>query len=80
MTHLEYLPCLGKSDHVVLKFQLACYTSMVETEHPKWNFNRVDFMELNRRITEADWGQLQSLDVETGHVTFKETVLSMSNQ
>ena len=77
LTHLAYSSGLGKSDHVVLSFELACYTSISECSLRKPNFHRADFGELNRRIDETDWDSLQSGNVEEGYTLFKETLNSI---
>ena len=77
LTNLEYLPSLGKSDHVVLAFQVACYTSQANPEQVKLNFHRADFLAMNQRLAETDWSQLQSVDVEQGYQIFKETLGSI---
>ena len=71
---LEYLPGLGKSDHVILSFQVACYTTQTESGQRKLNFHRANFAELNRLLTETDWHQLLTLTVEEGFSFFKHAL------
>ena len=54
LTNLQYLPGLGKSDHVVLDFGLACYTAQSLFRAAKLNYHRANILELNRKIAMTD--------------------------
>ena len=77
VTSLNYFPGLGKSDHVLLKCKLACYSLASRTESLKWNFNRANFQDLDRRIRQIDWDCLSVLPVEAGYQWFRDTLLSL---
>ena len=74
LNQLQYCPGLGKSDHVVLTFELACYTTQSVGELRWLNFHRADFKELNRRVNVTDWKVLLSTSVEEGYSFFKDTL------
>ena len=74
---IEHCPGLGKSDHGLLKCQLACYSSTSRHVNIKWNFNKADFVEMNRRIEMIDWKGLTTLDVSTGYKMFIDTLFSL---
>ena len=74
LTNLQYLPGLGKSDHVVLDFGLACYTAQSSFRPARLNFHRANFLELNRKIAMTDWDSLISSSVDDGYNYFKGTV------
>ena len=74
LTNLQYAPGLGKSDHVVLNFGLACYTAQSSFQPTRLNFHRADFTELNRKIAETDWGSLKCSTISEGYNFFKNSV------
>ena len=74
LNQLQYCPGLGKSDHVVLTFELACYTTQSVGELRRLNFHRADFKELSRRVNVTDWKVLLSTSVEEGYSFFKDTL------
>ena len=47
---LDYCSGLGKSDHVLIKCQLACYSATCGSPDLKSNLNRADFDRLNENI------------------------------
>ena len=55
VSNLNYLPGLGLSDHVVLKFTLACYTEPHRLAEPKLNYNRGNFNLLRNILSKVDW-------------------------
>ena len=69
---LDYQPGLGKSDHVVLRFRLACYASRVSPSHVRLNFHKADFHQLNAKIEAVDWKDLNHHNIETGYEMFKK--------
>ena len=52
--NLQYCPGLGSSDHIVLRFDLACYTVRHESQDSRPNFNWADFEKLNSLICDGD--------------------------
>ena len=74
LSNLQYLPGLGKSDHVVLRFQLACYTDQVVLGLERPNFHRANFSELDKKLSEVNWNQGLSGSVEEGYRYFKLTI------
>ena len=64
LTSLSYSSGLGKSDHVTLLFQLACYTSQPESCPTKLSIHRADFKRLNQMLLETDWHELMTDGVE----------------
>ena len=62
--NLEYLPGLGASDHIILQFQLACYSPVTEPPEPRFNLHRGNYKLLNQRILEDNWAPCATLEVE----------------
>ena len=77
---LDYYPGLGKSDHVLIKGQLACYSTSVEATNFKWNLGRADFQKLGKKIDKADWSSLSVLDDNAGYQQFRETLLTLMGE
>ena len=46
--NLELLPGLGTSDHVMIQFQLACYSPAIDHAIPRLNLNKGNFKLLNQ--------------------------------
>ena len=77
---LEHCPGLGKSDHVLLKCKLFCYSMIVKPERLKWNFNRANFQELAGRVRLVNWDCLSTMDVDAGYRWFSDTLFSLMNE
>ena len=69
--NMTYLPGLGNSDHVTLRFKLACYACKTESFVRKYNYWRADYAELNRLISTEDWGIMNGLNVDESYSFFK---------
>ena len=76
---VDYCPGLGKSDHVVLKCEMACYSSVHKSNCSKWNFNRANFQELGREVRDVNWDFLSSVDVDAGYQQFCDTLLFLQS-
>ena len=74
VSDLNYLPGLGLSDHVVLKFTLACYTDPHRTAEPKLNYNRGDFNLLRSILSKVDWSGMHDLNVHDAYDFFKDAL------
>ena len=74
---LEYFPGLGKSDHVILRFQLNCYSSQVDSSTKRLNFNKANFSQLREMLDEVNWQCLATLDIDSGYKFFRDTLSSV---
>ena len=63
MTHLEYLPSLGASDHLVLLFNYVCYIPPETSSPPKFNFFKGDYVAMREALGGMDWNL--SMDCST---------------
>lgn len=70
VSSLQYLPGLGQSDHLLLKFRLNCYTIRSENRSTKPDFNRADFERLNMMMNRIDWSSLDGLSMEESYHFF----------
>ena len=70
LTNLEYCPGLGKSDHIVMRFEVTCYTCLKQPEKVRLNFRRANWADLNDRLSRANWQSLTTLDVQSGYELF----------
>ena len=71
---LKFSPGLGNSDHVVLTFELACYSASRESVIPQLDFRRANFQELNIMLQDVNWDVLQELEIEESYQFFKDSV------
>ena len=67
---LTYMPGLGCSDHVVLKFNLACYTERRTPSGPSLNYNRGDYDLLRSLLQEVDWSVMHDDNVDHAYHFF----------
>ena len=74
LSHLLFLPGLGKSDHVVLKFSIHCYTFRTPDNSRRLNFNKANFVLMNNMIGSTDWSYLEQLDVKEGWEFFRDSL------
>ena len=72
VSNLEYLPGLGSSDHVILRFTLVCY-SPVRSSSMK---HRVytDYQLVTEELSSSNWADLEGLTLEEAYKLFKARV------
>lgn len=72
--NLTYLPPIGNSDHLVLQFDLICYTQPAEPDRTRLNLNKGNYQRLNELIKRSAWDGVHSPDLQTGYGVFKDTL------
>ena len=77
LSGLEYLPGLGKSDHLMLRFCLRCYTTQADLNQRRLNFHKANFEKLRNMLNETNWECLSSLDIEAGYQFFWNKLASV---
>ena len=68
--NLQYLPGLGRSDHVVLSFTLTCYTDWRSRCYQRLNFNKGDYDLLRSLLAKVDWSLMQGNEVHHAYQFF----------
>ena len=58
VSNLEYLPSLGNSDHVCLKFTYNCYIENIITKETTWKFNCADYDQIRQDLEKVNWSQV----------------------
>ena len=76
--NLTYLPPLGNSDHLVLKFDLTCYTLATDRDEQRLNLNKGNYEQLNSLIGQAGWENLHWTDIEADYCSFKDTLAHLT--
>ena len=67
-------PPIGSSDHVVLQFQINCYGQEAHTSGVHLNFNKGDYLLLNKLIRETSWDAEVPTDPQHRYELFKRTL------
>ena len=55
ISDIQYLPGLGLSDHVCLKFELICYGKYIQDKKPRYNLCQADFGKMRTLFEAIDW-------------------------
>ena len=63
--NMEYLPGLAKSDHVVLRFIVACYVDMHAPNCPRIIQTNYDC--LNDFLRSCNWEEISAMNVEEAY-------------
>ena len=71
--NLTYLPPLGNSDHVMLQFEVNCYTQRMVSDRVCLNYNKGDYDCLNKMIREAVWDVAESTNIQQQYGTSRDT-------
>ena len=71
---IQYLAPLGNSDHVVLRFDLVCYTSCKGPQHTSWNYGKGRYNLLRELLAGIDWSPMLDMDVHGAYDFFKTVV------
>ena len=76
LSELRHPPGLGKSDHIILRFCLNCYTAILPAHDKRPNFHRGNFVQMREMLSEVNWQHLStlSLSLEGGYTFFRESL------
>ena len=75
---IEYLPAIGSSDHVCLRFNLLYYSSYSQVSRPKYNLYQANFDTVRQLLQEIDWDDnLSPLDIHSALQFFATKFTSM---
>ena len=81
VSHIEYLPGLSKSDHLLLRFTVVCYTTPCTTQIiTKPALHKVDFDLLRREVTKVDWVPIQEMSAQCSYTYFENTISRLVDQ
>ena len=59
--NIEFLPGLGKSDHLILEFEYICFSERVFSKHVhRQNFFRGNYEAINTKLSNTSWENLCS--------------------
>ena len=70
--NLEYLPGLGSSDHVILRFSLTCYS--VIRPDPSPFHTHTNYELLTNELRACDWAQMDDMEMEDAYQFFKDSL------
>ena len=72
INHIDYLPGLGKSDHVCIHFHLLCYSTFKPNQTPRYSVNRADFDTMREALYTIDWLDImEPMDTQGAQKFFK---------
>ena len=72
INHIDYLPGLGKSDHVCIRFHLSCYSTFKPNQTPRYNVNRADFDTIREALYTIEWLDImEPMDTQEAWKFFK---------
>ena len=70
---IKYEAPLGKSDHLVLKFDYMCYKKETQVLTSKFNYNKGNYEQLRQELALYDWQEeFENLNVEEGWECFEK--------
>jgi hypothetical protein len=73
---IQYEAPLGKSDHLVLKFDFLCYKEILSPKTSKFSFHKGDYTALSEEISKHKWkDDLTSLTVEESWNLFEKRLM-----
>ena len=74
LSELRHLLGLGKSDHIILRFRLNCYTAILPAHDKRPNFHRANFVQLREMLSEVNWRHLSALSLWKMAIHFSENL------
>ena len=54
VSDIQYLPGLGLSDQICLKFTLTCYGTFIHDNKPRYNLHQADFERMRSLLEDID--------------------------
>ena len=81
VSHIDYMPSLSKSDHLVLRFSVRCYTvPNVAQFSKKPALHRANFDLLRGEAAKIDWAKIQGMSVASAYKFFENTISRLVDQ
>ena len=81
VNNIEFLPGLGSSDHIILRFDIVCYTQpwhVMSTKRPA--YYKADFDSLRQHAAQMQWGHPNSLEVQEAYSVFQQRVAKLVDE
>ena len=78
--NIDFHPGLGHSDHIIITFDLECYTHHTEATGGAPNLHRANFDLLKHLIKSADWEMAVDKSVQKRYDHWKKTVNDLTNR
>ncbi|XP_069119069.1 uncharacterized protein [Argopecten irradians] len=77
ITNIKFNPGLGKSDHLMLEFDILCYAEILEQNIDKRNFLKGNYVSINKELAEHASEDTTNMDANE-HWTHLMNILSTS--
>jgi hypothetical protein len=75
INNIQFLPSLGKSDHITLLFDFNCYIESVQSSTKKNNFFKGDYVSMCENLESLPWTELlEECDISRSWDTFAERI------
>ena len=72
---ISYLPGLGSSDHLIIRFKIICYTSPCQNLHKsKPALYKADYQKLRYHASLIPWEQVNTMDLAEAYSFFKNSL------
>ena len=78
--NIDFHPGLGHSDHIIIMFDVECYTHHTEATGGAPNLHRANFDLLKHLIKSADWEMAVDRSVQKRYDHWKKTVNDLTNR
>ncbi len=65
---IEYLPPLGKSDHVTLKFIVKLYIDKPRNSDKRYNFFKGNYEQINDNLKNVNWEEILDSEASTNGI------------
>ena len=72
--NLSYQPGLGHSDHIILSFNVACYTERRTSSEVTANYHKGNYDLLREMLDGVDWDGMQDMDVHQANCFFRSSL------
>ena len=63
VNYIQFSSGLGASDHLAYSAYLLCDPGIRDSETLKYNFQKGDYVSINKQLQSVDWGQLHNMNV-----------------
>ena len=80
LSEINYLPSLGKSDHLVLTFNIHSLPLFNRSSQTIMNYNRTNWTDVNKEISKIEWEEIGNMDIQTAWTDFEIKILNIKEK
>ena len=78
ISNMNFLPGLGASDHLIIRFTVACYTTSCVQKCRKPCYYRANYEEMRHQTSLLPWYNIEGVELQTAYNRFQDNIADLT--